>query len=103
MSRQVHENSYLCLKMFAAGEQIMIECTLAYETNILESVSGVVTPNEPLEQELDIAFTSSLSTVGKRIIIMISALKITNHVFTMQQRREVGTFSLLTPEQADTN
>ena len=79
----------------------MIQCTIANDTNDLESVSGVVTPNETLEQELDIAFTSSLSTVGKGNVIMISALNITDHDITIQLRTEVGIFSVLTPEQAE--
>ena len=85
----------------AVGEKIMIQCNLAKNTDDLESVSGVVTPNETLEQELDIAFTSSLSTVGKGNVIMISALNITDHDITIQQRTEVGKFSVLTPEQAE--
>ena len=93
-SRQDQKNSNLCLKKtIAAGEQITIECTLPNDANDLELFSGVVTPNETLEQELDIAFTSSLSAVGKGNIIMISALNIANHDITIQQRTEVGNIS----------
>ena len=79
----------------------MIKCTTANDTEDLEIVSGVVTTNETLEQELNIAFTSSLSTVEKGNVIMISALNITDHDITVEQRTEAGKFSVLTSEQAD--
>ena len=94
------KNSNLCIKKqtIAAGEQIMIQCTLANDTNDLKLVSAVFTPNETLEQVMDIAFTeysrerkyhNDLSTQHFRLCI------------TIQQRREVGNFSVLTSEQAD--
>ena len=76
----------------------MIQCTLANDTNDLKLVSAVFTPNETLEQVMDIAFTeysrerkyhNDLSTQHYRSCI------------TIQQRREVGNFSVLTSEQAD--
>ena len=79
----------------------MIQCTPANDTDTLELASEVVTPNETLKQELDFAFTSSVSTNGKGNIMMISALNVTDHDKTIQQRREVDKYSVLTSEHSD--
>ena len=83
------------------NEQIVLECYLSDKTDQFENKSGVITPNEILEKETEIALTSSLSTVGKNNTLYVSALNIIEHPITINSRTEVGRFSILSTEQAD--
>ena len=83
------------------NEQIFLECYLSDKTDQFENKSGVITPNEILEKETEIALTSSLSTVGKNNTLYVSAINITEHPITINSRTEVGRFSILSTEQAD--
>ena len=83
------------------NEQIFLECCLSDRTDHFENKSGVITPNEVLEKETEIALTSSLSTVGKNNALYVSALNVTEHPITINSRTEVGRFSILSTEQAD--
>ena len=82
------------------NEQIFLECYLPDKTDQFENKSGVITPNEILE-ETEIALTSSLSTVGRKNTLYVSALNVTEHPITINSRTEVGRFSILSAEQAD--
>ena len=84
-----------------ANEQIVMECRLCGVFEKFENFSGVVIPNETLERNLDLAITSSLSTVNANNIIYISALNITDHSITLAKDTEVAKFSFLTSEQAE--
>ena len=83
------------------NEQIFLECYLSDKTDQFENKSGVITPNEILEKETEIALTSSLSTVGKNNTLYVSALNVTEHPITINSRTEVGRFSILSTERAD--
>ena len=83
------------------NEQVFLECYLSDKIDQFENKSGVITPNEILEKETEIALTSSLSTVRKNNILYVSALNVTEHPITINSRKEVGRFSILSTEQAD--
>ena len=72
------------------NEQIFLECYLSDKTDQFENKSGVITPNEILEKETEIALTSSLSTVGKNNTLYVSAINITEHPITINSRTEVA-------------
>ena len=81
--------------------QIVIECQITDTSEQFENFSGIVIPNETLERSLDLAITSSLSTVSNNNILHISALNITDHNTVLLKSTEVAKFSFLTPEQAE--
>ena len=83
------------------NEQIVPECFLSDKTDQFENKSRVITPNEILEKETEMALTSSLSTLGKNFALYFSALNVTEHTIPINSRTEVGRFSILSPEQAD--
>ena len=83
------------------NEQIFLECYLSDKADQFENKSGVITPNEILEKETEIALTSSLSTVGKNNTLYVSALNVIEHPLTINSRTEAGRFSILSTEQAD--
>ena len=78
----------------------MLEGELPKAEN-LANVSGVVTPNETLEKDSELAITSSLSTIGINNLIVISVLNITDHPITLSNKTEIGPFSVLTTDQAE--
>ena len=84
-----------------SNEQIFLECYLSDKTDQFENKSGVITLNEILEKETEIARTSSLSTVGKNNTQYVSALNVTEHPIPINSRTEVDKISILSTEQAD--
>ncbi len=82
-------------------QQIVLHCKLAKTTDNLQSFSGVITPNENLERELDIAITSFLSTVATDNSVYVSVFNITDHPITLPVKSEVAEFDVLTAAQAE--
>ena len=82
------------------NEHSIIECKLVNSTESLDNQSGIIVPNEKLEQETEIALTSSLSTVGANNTLFIAAVNITDRPITIKNQTEIARFSILTAEQA---
>ena len=82
------------------NEHSILECQLLRSADKIDDQSGIIIPNEVLENETELAFTSSLSTVGKNNTLQIAAVNITDHPITIASKVEVARFSIMTAEQA---
>ena len=87
--------------MIEPNKHSIIECTLSKHTEDLKFKSGLVLPCETLEREIDLALTSSLSTIGENNTIFIAELNLTDQPVTLTKGTELARFRILTSDQAD--
>ena len=82
------------------NDRSFLECQLLRSAERIDDQSRIIIPDEVLEKETELGFTSSLSTVGKNNALQIAALNITDHPITVARKTEVARFSIMTAEQA---
>ena len=80
--------------------QMLLECNLDPKYNYLENCTGIVVPNENIENKPHLALTSSLSKMEKTKLL-VSAINLCDHQITLNCKTVIGFFEILTESQAE--
>ena len=67
----------------------------------MKKTTGIVNSAQEFEKNCEIAFISSISEVLKNNLLYITAFNITNHHITLPFKTEIGKFSVLTLNEAE--
>ena len=62
----------------------------------MEKTTGIVVPSQELEENCELAVTSSINEVNKQNIVYVTAFNMTEHNLTLPFKTEIGKFSMLT-------
>ena len=80
--------------------QKLLECQLDDQYAYLKNCTGIVVPNENIEDKPHLALTSSLSKLDNNKLY-VSALNLCDHQITLSNKTIVGYFEILTESQAE--
>ena len=76
----------------APHQTILVECQLENACQDMEKTTGIVIPAQEFEENCEIAFTSSISDVPKKNLLLITAFNITDHHITLPFKSKIGKF-----------
>ena len=80
--------------------QKLLECQLDDQYAYLKNCTGIVVPNENIEDKPHLALTSSLSKLDNNKLY-VSALNLCDHQITLSNKTIVGYFEILTESQVE--
>ena len=67
----------------------------------LEGHTGMIIPDEDLENKTELRLSSSVVTVGKDNIVPILAINLNDHAITFTENKQVAVFQFLSPQEEE--